>query len=101
MIITLMSFAMAISIFLIFSACLCSLDEKAILEIFVTPSISFATSAPKSFSTSSSVVGVSSTTSCRSAAQIASVSIPSSARIHATEVGWRIYGIPDTRLWSP
>ena len=40
------------------------------------------------------VTGVSSATSCISAAAMLSLSMPSSTRICATESGWQIYGSP-------
>ena len=80
MIITRISFAIAISILRIFSACCTSLEEYGILPSFVTPSISSAISLPNSLRISSRVTGVSSTTSCKSAAATDSLSIPSCTR---------------------
>src|SRR4051794_3881636 len=64
------------------------------LSSLVTPSTSWATSAPKSLRSSSSVYGVSSTVSCsRAATRVGSV-MPMSARIVVTASGWVMYGSP-------
>ena len=59
-----------------------------------------ATLAPNSSFNWSSVVSVSSTVSCRKAAQSVSSSIFIWARIYATCVGWMMYGSPERRFWS-
>ena len=63
-------------------------------ESFVTPSTSSATSSPNSAAISSSVVSVSSTVSCSSAATITGVSARSSAQMRATPSGCTTYGSP-------
>ena len=73
MIITRTSRLMASSILRRFSACSSSMLENWILVSLVTPSTSRATSSPKAAFRSSSVVGVSSTTSCSRAAAMLSV----------------------------
>ena len=45
------------------------------------------------------VTAVSSATSCISAAEMLSLSMPSSIRIWATHIGWQIYGSPLRRRW--
>ena len=67
MIITLKSLASERNNFVKFSACLCSLDIKAIFSTFVTPSTRLATSGPNSSEISDNFTSVSSTTSCNSA----------------------------------
>ena len=98
-IMTRISWAMAMSILRRFSACSSSFEEKGILSSFVTPSISRATSRPNSWVMSSRVQSVSSTTSCRSPATTDWVSMPRSTSIAATERGWIIYGSPELRFW--
>jgi hypothetical protein len=68
-------------------------------ESFVTPSTSWATSAPNFSSTSVRLYSVSSGTSWRRAAWIATMSIPSSARIWADAIGCVTYGSPVARRW--
>ena len=93
-----MSWAIASSIFRMFSACCCSWLWVLNFDSFVTPSTSWATSAPKRSSTSVRLYSVSSGTSWRSAAWMAVVSIPSSARIWAEAIGCVTYGSPVARL---
>ena len=83
-----MSSTIASSILRKFSACRSSLDENGIALILVTPSTTWATSGPKSSSMRSIVVSVSSTTSCRSPAAMATTSSFMSARKSATARGW-------------
>ena len=82
-----MSWAIARSIFRMFSACRSSCEWVENLESLVTPSTSWATSGPKRSSTSARPYSVSSGTSCRSAAAMADVSRPSSARVSAAAIG--------------
>ena len=89
-----MSWAIASSIFRMFSACCCSWLWVLNFDSFVTPSTSWATSAPNRSSTSVRLYSVSSGTSWRSAAWIATGSSPSSARIWADAIGWVTYGSP-------
>ena len=77
-----------------FSACCCSWLWVLNFESFVTPSTSWATSAPKRSSTSVRLYSVSSGTSWRSAAWIATGSTPRSARICAEAIGCVTYGSP-------
>ena len=82
-----------------FSACCSSWLWVPNLDSFVTPSTSWATSAPKRSSTSVRLYSVSSGTSWRSAASMATGSRPSSARIWADAIGWVTYGSPVARSW--
>ena len=82
-----------------FSACCCSWLWVEKRDSLVTPSTSWATSGPKCSSTSVRLYSVSSGTSWRSAAWIAVVSSPSSARIWADAIGWMTYGSPLARFW--
>ena len=103
MIITRTSRLMASSILRRFSACSSSMLENWILVSLVTPSTNRATSSPKAAFRSSSVVGVSSTTSCSRAAAMLSESMPRSSTSRATASGWQIYGSPlrrHTPLWA-
>ena len=94
-----MSWAIASSIFRMFSACCCSWLWVLNLDSLVTPSTSWATSGPKRSSTSVRLYSVSSGTSCRSAASMAMGSTPRSARIWAEAIGWVTYGSPVARRW--
>ena len=94
-----MSSAIASSILRMFSACCCSWLWVLNRDSFVTPSTSWATSAPKRSSMSVRLYSVSSGTSWRSAAWIAIGSMPSSARIWAEAIGWVTYGSPVARRW--
>ena len=94
-----MSWAIASSILRMFSACCCSWLWVLNLDSLVTPSTSWATSAPNFSSTSVRLNSVSSGTSWRRAAWIAIVSIPSSARIWAEAIGCVTNGSPVTRVW--
>src|SRR3954470_9079846 len=66
----------------------------------VTPSTSEAICSPNSSRTSSSEALVSSTVSCRRAAQSVSVSSRMPAQIFATPTGWTMKSSPDLRRWS-
>ena len=66
-----MSWAIASSILRMFSACCSSCECVENLDSFVTPSTSWATSAPKRSSTSARLYSVSSGTSWRRAASMA------------------------------
>ena len=79
---------MATSILRIVAACWASFESNCRRSSLVTPSTIAATSAPKSRSTSASVISVSSTASCMSAAAIDVSSRPMSATILATANGW-------------
>ena len=85
-----MSSTMASSILRKFSACRSSLEENGIVLILVTPSTTCATSGPNSSWIRSMVVRVSSTTSCRSPAAMATASRRMSASRSATSSGWTI-----------
>mmetsp|Transcript_17843 Transcript_17843/g.47037 ORF Transcript_17843/g.47037 Transcript_17843/m.47037 type:complete len:275 (-) Transcript_17843:392-1216(-) len=65
----------------------------------VTPVTMRATWWPKRVQMSSASYSVSSTTSCRRPATIVSLSMRSSARMHATSTGWMTNGSPDLRHW--
>ena len=96
-----MSFAIAKNILRRFSAWISTLSiVHEIWVSLVTPSTKSATSSPKIAVISSSVMTVSSTTSCRIPATRVSLSSSRSARMIATQSGWMIYGSPDLRLWS-
>ena len=82
-----MSWAIARSIFRMFSACCSSWEWVENLESFVTPSTRWATSAPKCSSMSASDWSVSSGTSWRSAAWIEAGSRAISARVRAAAIG--------------
>ena len=69
-------------------------------ESLVTPSTSLATSSPNSSRTSSSDALVSSTVSCRSAAQSVAVSSRMPAQILATPTGCTMKSSPLARRWS-
>ena len=99
--ITRTSWLIARSILRRFSACCSSTEENWMRVSFVTPSTSSGTSAPNFAFSASSATPVSSTTSCKSAAMMLSVSRPSSATRHATATGWLMYSSPDSRRWSP
>ena len=73
--------------FLKFSACLLFEDFCSIKANFVKPSTMFATCSPKSCFTSSTVVSVSSTVSCKSAATIEAESNLNFVNIPATSIG--------------
>ncbi len=94
-----MSWAIASSILRMFSACCCSWLWVLNLDSLVTPSTSWATSDPNLSSTSVRLNSVSSGTSWSSAAWMAIVSIPSSARIWAEAIGCVTYGSPVARRW--
>ena len=83
-----MSSAIASSIFRMFSAWCCCSERIEIRPSLVTPSTSFATSAPNSLVSSSAVSSVSSTVSWRIAATMVAASRCSSARMLATSSGW-------------
>ncbi len=85
---TLRSSVIARSIFRNVSACCASLDVKAYLPIFVTPSTRCATSGPNSSATRSFVIDESSRTSWSRPAAIDASSSFISARIIATFSGW-------------
>ena len=93
-----MSSAIARNIFRMFSACCCSSETVEYLPSFVTPSTSCATSEPNRSSMSDSAYSVSSGTSWRSAASIATGSMSSSARICADAIGWVTNGSPEARF---
>ena len=93
-----MSRAIATTILRKFSAWRSSFEVKLIFESLVTPSTSSATSTPNSFSMSSVVASVSSTTSWRSPAQTLAASSRRSAMMPATLTGWTMYGCPDLRV---
>ena len=67
---------------------------------FVTPSTTAAMSSPKRSRTSSIEAEVSSTVSCRSAAQSVSVSRRMDAQIRATPTGCTMNSSPDLRRCS-
>ena len=96
---TRMSWAIARSIFRMFSACCSSWEWVENLDSFVTPSTSWATSAPKRSSMSARLRSVSSGTSCSRAASIAVESRPRSASVKAAAIGWVTYGSPVARTW--
>ena len=96
---TRMSSAIARNILRMFSACCCSWLWVLNFDSLVTPSTSWATSAPNRSSTSVRLYSVSSGTSWSSAAWIATGSIPSSARIWAEAIGCVTYGSPVARRW--
>ena len=83
-----MSSTIASSILRKFSACRSSLDENGMALILVTPSTTCATSGPNSSWMRSMVVSVSSTTSWRRPAAMATASSFMSARKSATASGW-------------
>ena len=88
-------------IFLKFSACMDAFRSFWTIEILVNPSTSCATFGLNKRSISSTVIGVSSTTSCNKAAAIEVAPRPiSEATIFATAIGWNIYASPDLRLCS-
>ena len=101
MISTRMSRAIATSILRIVAACCASFESKWMRSSLVTPSTIVATSAPNPASTSATVISVSSTASCRSAAARQISSSPISATIRATEIGWLMYASPLERRWLP
>jgi hypothetical protein len=82
-----MSLAMATSILRIVAACCASLESNLTRSSLVTPSTMAATSSPNSAATSSRVTPVSSTESCRRAADSVMSSSPRSARILPTASG--------------
>ena len=96
---TRMSSAIARNILRMFSACCCSWLWVLNLDSLVTPSTMWATSGPNRSSTSARLYSVSSATSWRSAAETATGSMPSSARICADAMGCVTYGSPDARTW--
>ena len=78
------------NIFLKFSAC-CDVLVSITVEILVRPSTIFAISVPNSRCTSSSVISVSSTVSCKSAHMVLLTPSPiSSTQIIATAMGCKI-----------
>ncbi len=85
-----MSSTIASSILRKFSACRSSLvaDDSGMALILVTPSTTWATSGPNSSRMRSIVVRVSSTTSWRRPAAMATASSFMSARKSATARGW-------------
>ena len=80
--------AMATSILRIVAACWASRESNWMRSSLVTPSTIWATSLPKSASTSASVISVSSTASWSSAAATEISSRPMSATMRATASGW-------------
>ena len=68
------------------------------LSSLVTPLTRCPTSPPKSRTMASRLNPVSSTVSCSNAAARVMLSIPSSARIMATAMGWVMYGSPLRRI---
>ena len=95
-----MSLAMAISILRRFSACSSSWLVHCTRVSLVTPSTMSATVEPKSFLTRDLVLGVSSITSCSSAAITLSSSSPSSEKIiSAVAMQCVTYGEPSRRFW--
>ena len=100
---TLTSRAMAMTILRMVAAWASSREENSIRSSLVTPSMSEATSSPKSAAMASRVVGVSSTVSWSSAACSVAESIPYPARMPVTISGWTMYGSPVARFcpaWS-
>ena len=89
MIITRMSLDIAKNILRRLRACFSSIELTSMEVSLVTPSTKSITVSPKRLRISSSVADVSSTVSCKSAAQIESSSICKSfAKIKATSTGW-------------
>ena len=105
---TRISFAMARNILRRFSACISRrsaflsfgfliLSVRCRCCSLVTPSTRRRTSSPNSSRICSSVITVSSSTSCNRPAAMVSLSSSSSARMIATQSGWIIYASPDLR----
>ncbi len=94
---------MATNILRMVAACSSVRLSTSMRVILVTPSTSARTCGLNSRSTSSEVTLVSSTVSCRSAAQMVSASMRRSARMMPTSMGCTMNGSPDLRhcpLWA-
>ena len=94
-----MSRAIASSILRKFSACRSSRVLHGSLPSLVTPSTRNAISWPNTCVSSSIVVEVSSTASCRRPAHTLGTSSLSCEMMYATDSGCVTYGSPDFRVW--
>ncbi len=90
---------MATNILRMVAACSSERLSTSMRVIFVTPSTSWATCSLNSTATCSVVTHVSSTVSCKSAAQSVSTSMRRSARMMATSTGCATNGSPLLRHW--